>query len=121
MHEMSIAMQIIEVATAALPPDQPDIEVESINLEVGRLTAVVPDSLRNCFEIASRDTPLAGAALVIEEIPMVVGCRDCLAESEQEDFPLVCKSCQSRRVDLVGGRELIVTSIEVDERNAERS
>jgi hydrogenase nickel incorporation protein HypA/HybF len=113
MHEMSIALRIIEIATAALPPNQADVDVESINVEIGKLTAVVPRSLRFCFEIASRDTAIAGAALVIEEIPIVVVCGDCQTESEQEGFPLACASCQSRRVDLLCGRELMVTSIEV--------
>ena len=113
MHEMSIALRIIEIATDALPPNRPDIEVESVNVEVGQLTAVVPASLRFCFEIASRDTAIAGAQLVIEEIPIVVVCGDCQAESEQEGFPLMCASCHSRHVDLLCGRELRVTSIEV--------
>ncbi len=113
MHEMSIALRIIEIASAALPPNQTDIVVESVNVEIGQLTAVVPSSLRFCFEIASRDTAIAGAALVIEEIPVVVVCGDCQAESEQEGFPLMCARCHSRRVDLLCGRELMVTSIEV--------
>jgi hydrogenase nickel incorporation protein HypA/HybF len=113
MHEMSIALRIIDIATAALPPSQADLVVESVNVEIGRLTAVVPSSLRFCFEIASRDTAIAGAQLVIEEIPVVVVCGDCHAESEQEGFPLVCASCHSSRVDLLCGRELMVTSIEV--------
>jgi len=111
---MSIAMRILEIATAALPANQPDIEVESINLEIGKLTAVVPDSLRFCFEVASQGTTMAGATLAIEEIPIVVGCRDCQTESEQDGFPLSCKSCQSRSVDLLCGRELMITSIEVN-------
>jgi len=110
---MSIAMSIIEVATAALPADRAGARVESIRLEIGRLTAVVPESLRSCFAIASRDTPLAGAALEIEEIAVVVACRDCHTESEQSGFPFVCPDCNSRSVDLICGRELLVTSIEV--------
>lgn len=110
---MSIAMRIIDIATGALPADRPDIKVESINLQIGRLTAVVPRSLRLCFNVASRGTALAGAVLDIEEIEIVVSCRDCHAESAQDGFPLVCGSCQGNRVDLLCGRELLVTSIEV--------
>ena len=118
---MTIALQIIEIASAALPPGPPDIAVESIHLEIGKLTAVVPESLRFCFAVASRGTAVAGASLVIEEIPVVAGCRDCQAESEQDGFPLVCKSCQSRSVDLLCGRELMVRSIEVAPRQADGS
>jgi len=110
---MSIALSIIEVARAALPPDRPGVKVESVDLEIGRLTAVVPESLRSCFAIASRDTPLAGAALNIEEIAVVVACRDCGAESEQQAFPFRCTACDGQRVDLVCGRELLVASIQI--------
>ena len=96
-----------------LPPGRADIEVEAISLEIGRLTAVVPQSLRSCFAIATRGTAMAGATLDIEKIEPVVGCRDCGAESEQQGFPFVCTSCQSTCVDLLCGRESIVTSIEV--------
>jgi len=113
MHELSIALSIIEIAKAALPAGRPGVRVESVNLEIGRLTAVVPETLRSCFAIASRDTALAGAALQIEEIAVVVACRDCRTESEQLGFPLACTACRSHSVDIVCGRELLVTSIAI--------
>jgi len=72
MHEMGIALQIIEIATASIPPDAGDVRVEKVNLKIGKLAAVVADSLRFCFEIAVKDTPLDGAELNIEELPVVV-------------------------------------------------
>ena len=79
MHEMGIALQIIEIATASIPADAGQVRVEKINLKIGKLAAVVPDSLRFCFDVAVKDTPLDGARLTIEEIaeillvsPMVV-------------------------------------------------
>ncbi|MBW2613648.1 MAG: hydrogenase maturation nickel metallochaperone HypA, partial [Deltaproteobacteria bacterium] len=70
MHEMGIAMQIIEIATAAIPAEEGDVKVARVNLKVGKLAAVVADSLRFCFEIAAKETPLEGAELGIEEIPV---------------------------------------------------
>ena len=51
MHEMAIAIQIVEIANAAVPADIEDVKVEAVNLRIGRLTAVVPESLRFCFGI----------------------------------------------------------------------
>jgi hydrogenase nickel incorporation protein HypA/HybF len=110
---MSIALSIIEIATAALPAERADLRVESIHLEIGKLTAVVPSTLRSCFSIAARGTALAGAELDIEEIAVVVGCRECGAESEQSGFPFACTSCESQSVEIVCGRELLVASVEV--------
>ncbi len=46
MHEMGIAMQIIEIATASIPKEEGDVTVARVNLKVGKLAAVVSDSLR---------------------------------------------------------------------------
>src|SRR4030042_4431321 len=92
MHEMGIAMRIVEIATSAIPPDIEEARIERVNLKVGRLTAVVPESLRFCFNIASSDTPLAGATLEIEETPIVVECGMCGAETMIEGPPFACSA-----------------------------
>jgi len=71
MHEMGIAMQIVEIAGSAIPADVKNPSVAKVNIRVGKLTAVVPSSLTFCFNIATQDTPLAGAELSIEEVPVV--------------------------------------------------
>lgn len=113
MHEMAIALQIVEIAKAAVPADMNAAKVELVNLRVGRLTAVVPETLRFCFGIVSRDTPLEGAELQIDDVPVVARCRACGAESGIEEPPFVCGRCGDGRLEIVSGRELTVTSIEV--------
>jgi hydrogenase nickel incorporation protein HypA/HybF len=113
MHEMGIAMRIVEIAISAIPPDIEDARIERVNLKVGRLTAVVPESLRFCFSIASSDTPLAGASLEIEETPIVVECDECGAETTIERPLFACGECGSGKVTIVSGRELDILSIEV--------
>ncbi|MCP4745525.1 MAG: hydrogenase maturation nickel metallochaperone HypA, partial [Desulfobacteraceae bacterium] len=44
MHEMGIALEIIEIVRAYIPKDQPSAKVRKINLNVGKLSAIVPDS-----------------------------------------------------------------------------
>jgi hydrogenase nickel incorporation protein HypA/HybF len=48
MHEMGIAMQIVDIATEALPDDMPNVSVGKVNLKIGKLAAVRPSSLRFC-------------------------------------------------------------------------
>ncbi len=57
MHEMGIAMQIIEIAVASIPDDLNNAQIKRVNLKVGKLSAVVPESLHFCFQIAAQDTP----------------------------------------------------------------
>lgn len=112
MHEMGIALQILEVAMAAIPAEMKEVKVAVVNVKIGKLTAVVPDSLRFCFDIAIQDTPLAGARLNIEEIPVVAKCRDCGAGMLIEKPYFACGQCRSVKLDVISGRELMVTSLE---------
>ena len=114
MHEMGIALQIVEIATASLPADLGEARVARVNLKVGKLAAVVPESLRFCFDVAVKDTPLAGANLAIEEIPVVARCKDCNAQWTIDEPVFICKTCESGSLEILSGRELDIESIEVE-------
>jgi hydrogenase nickel incorporation protein HypA/HybF len=115
MHEMGIALQIIEIATASLPADLGEARVVAVNLKIGKLAAVVPESLRFCFDVAVKDTPLAGAKLAIEEVPVVARCKDCNARWTIDEPVFICKTCESGSLEILSGRELDIESIEVVE------
>ena len=115
MHEMGIAMQIIEIASASIPQNVPGVRVERVNLKIGKLAAVVPESLRFCFEIASKETPLDGVELHIDEIPVVARCKACQVEWVINGPVFICTACNSGRIDILSGRELNIESIEIAE------
>ncbi len=118
MHEMGIAMQVVEIAIASIPAGMEDVKIEKVNLKVGKLSAVVPDSLRFCFEIVAQDTPLCDAKLHIEEIPVVVRCDDCNTQVAISEPAFTCQKCNSGNVNLISGRELDIESIEVAQEDA---
>ena len=113
MHEMGIAMQIIEIAVASIPVDLKNAQVKKVNIKVGKLSAVVPESLHFCFQIAAKDTPLYDAVLNIEEIPLKIRCTDCNAEWIANEPVFLCRKCNGKSVKMLSGRELDITSIEV--------
>jgi hydrogenase nickel incorporation protein HypA/HybF len=116
MHEMGVAMQIIEIASASIPKNMALARVERVNLKVGKLSAIVSDSLRFCFEIAAKDTQLEGAELKIDEIPVVAHCNDCGFQWSIEEPVFTCKKCTSGSIELLSGRELDIESIEIAEK-----
>ena len=65
MHELALASEIVSICAARAD----GARVIRVRLEVGRLAAVLPDSLRFCFDACTHGTPLAGAALDIVETP----------------------------------------------------
>lgn len=118
MHEMGIAIQIVEIATASIPVDLENVRVERINLKVGKLAAVVPENLRFCFQIAAQDTPLRNAELNIVEIQVVVTCKDCDSQWTITEPVFQCRTCNSSSVEVISGRELDISSIEIVDEDA---
>lgn len=115
MHEMGIALQIIDIATASIPEDMKDAKIEKVNLKIGKLAAVVPESLKFCFNVAVKDTLLEGAGLFIEEMPVIARCQDCDTEWTIDGPAFSCENCKGGNLDIISGRELDIESIEIAE------
>jgi hydrogenase nickel incorporation protein HypA/HybF len=110
---MSIAMNVIEIVRDTVGKQEKAGEVRAIHLRIGKFRAVVPESLAFCFEAIVKGTPLEGALLHIDEIPVRVSCRDCGTEVEKTDPVFVCAHCGSPQLDIISGMELEIHSIEV--------
>jgi hydrogenase nickel incorporation protein HypA/HybF len=116
MHELSICQGIIDVAVGALGGcASPVPRVSTVTVRIGRLTGVVADSLRQYFDLLTPETPLAGAALAIEEVTIRGRCADCLAEFAIDTLSFTCPCCGSGLVELLSGRELQVVSLDTVE------
>jgi hydrogenase nickel incorporation protein HypA/HybF len=120
MHEMGIALQIMDIVNQSLPGDE-DLRIKSIQLRVGKLSAVVPQSLRFCMDVVTKDTPAEGAELYVEEVPVMLVCNECGHKTEIDRPPFQCGSCGSADVELISGREMIVDSIEVEEISSDQA
>ena len=108
MHEVGITLEI--VAIAARHAGQ--ARVKRVVVEIGRLTAVLPDAVRFCFEECAEGTPVAGAELDIVEVPGRARCRACGAEQMLERPFGIC-GCGKTDFDWLSGEELRVRSVEV--------
>jgi hydrogenase nickel incorporation protein HypA/HybF len=115
MHELSIVASIVDTVTESLTP-YPGAQVKEVRLRVGALAAVVEESLQFCYGIATEDTPLAGSALVVNILPVVVHCAPCGQDVEIESVQSFrCPRCGALSMDLRQGRELEIEAIEIDE------
>ncbi len=111
MHELSIADAVVTIASRHAAGRK----VTRVDVRVGHLRQVVPDSLTFAFELITADTELEGAELVIEQVPARVRCRACAAETMLESFPAHCAACGGLDVEVNGGDELLVDSLELAE------
>ncbi len=113
MHEMGIALEIIDIVEASIPVGMEAARVESVNLRIGKLSAIVPESLTFCFDVAIKETRIEGARLNIEQVPVVAMCKDCGAKWTIEEPAFACQKCDSGSIELISGKELDIVSIEV--------
>jgi hydrogenase nickel incorporation protein HypA/HybF len=108
MHELALAESIVD----AVAEHVGDARVVAVRLRVGRLAAVLPEALCFCFEVCAEGTPLEGASLHITDAPGRGVCRACGAEIEMGDLLATCP-CGSAGVEVIGGRDLRIESVEV--------
>ncbi|MGI9083856.1 MAG: hydrogenase maturation nickel metallochaperone HypA [Aeromicrobium sp.] len=108
MHELAIAESVVEAILERTDQRQ----VTTVRLAVGKLSGVVPDALEFCFDLATAGTPLEGASLEIVEPSGQARCHACARDFDVDDLILLCP-CGSADVEVVAGRELSVTSVEV--------
>ena len=115
MHELVVVERLLELVLETAEQHGART-IRAAELAIGALSCVQEDSLRFGFEALSRDTAASGCALRVTRVPAAVACRDCGREAELADaLVLACPACHSREVALVRGRELQLTSIDVDD------
>ena len=72
------------------------------------------DSLLFSYEMAVQDTELAGSRLVIEEVPAIMHCSRCNAARPIASLQsFACADCGAPALDVLSGRDLQVTALEV--------
>jgi hydrogenase nickel incorporation protein HypA/HybF len=108
MHELDITESIV----AGVCERVGAARVLRVILEVGKLSQVVPDSIRFFFDVCTQGTSLEGAALEVLEVPGRARCRVCQAELEVNDWLMLC-GCGSAELEVLAGQRLLVKAVEV--------
>ena len=113
MHELSIALSMIEMATEE-SRKRGGVKVDALHLKLGTFSGVVKDALLFSWEVACQGTPLENSRLVIEEVPVVVHCADCNADRMLDSINnFVCSVCNAPTNEILQGKELQVTALEI--------
>jgi hydrogenase nickel incorporation protein HypA/HybF len=111
VHELSIAQSIIDIVLQHLP-EEANGDVRSVKVRVGRLSGVVPQSLDFCFNSIVDETPLCGARLEIEMVPVKAECLSCLdIFTKDDDTVYICPQCSGNDLRFITGTELQVVEV----------
>jgi hydrogenase nickel incorporation protein HypA/HybF len=108
MHELGITQEVLALVTE----HSKGAKVLRVVLEIGKLTAILPDAVRFCFDLCSEGTVAEGARLEIIETPGRARCRSCGAEQTIQE-PYGACACGSVDQDWLSGNELKVKEMEV--------
>jgi hydrogenase nickel incorporation protein HypA/HybF len=112
MHELPITEGILKIATDAAGGRR----ITTIHLVIGELSSIVDDSIQFYFDMLSKGTEAEGALLDFQRLPATVKCHDCGKGFEvRAPLPSTCPHCGGIKLQVTGGRELLVDSIEVND------
>ena len=123
MHEFAFAYNIFKVAEATALKYNAK-KISEVYLEVGELTLIVPDLLKQSFKMATHGSIAEGAELRIEIVPGKIKCRDCNKISTvtlNEEAQLTglqlfqCRYCKSKNTEIIEGKKANVKNIKIEE------
>ena len=123
MHEFSFAYQIFKVAEATAIKYNAK-KISEVYLEIGELTLIVPELLKQSFKMATTGSIAEGAELKIEILPGKIKCRDCNQVSTvtiNEEAQLTglqlfqCRHCKSKNTEVIEGKKANVKNIKIQD------
>lgn len=113
MHELSIAMSIVE--TASSEASKQEGRTIGVHLQLGAIAGVEKDALLSAWELARQASLVSDAELIIEEIPATAYCSACGGERPVLAPQIFhCAVCEQPLGELIRGRELEIIALEVD-------
>ncbi len=108
MHELGITRSVVAICAEHAN----GATVKRVTLEIGKLSAILPDAVRFCFNICAKGTVVEGARLEIIEIAGVGRCRVC-GGSIALTQPFGRCDCGSNDIQITAGEELKVKEMEI--------
>ena len=111
MHELGLCDALLK-KVRQLADDNELEGVNSVSLEIGGLSGVVPEYMADCWEAVIDGTAFSETKLFITTVPGMAQCMDCGETFEANLEKLVCPVCSGLRLTPVSGRDMTITEIE---------
>lgn len=113
MHELSIAMSIVEICTDELEKSGAS-SLTGVELEIGSLAGIQTEALEFSWDVATKDSVADGAVLSIDNVPAEARCLHCNKEFGIENFHDPCPYCNNFGLDVLKGKELRIKALTVE-------
>ena len=122
MHEFNVCQSIVDaviekVSTSRLHTPQ----VMKVSVVIGALRPLISENMCLAYATLIKDTIAEGSHLSIKRLKARGKCNRCGALCEIAKMHFICKKCGGKSGDIVGGRELYIEHIEIQEQISEVS
>ena len=112
MHELGIVYHIIDTLEE-VGQENALTSIQSVTIELGEVSAVMPEYLTDCWNWAVKKKDLLkDAQMFVETIPAVTLCRECEREYGTVEHGRICPYCGSEKTHLLVGNEINIKQIE---------
>ncbi len=117
MHEMSIVTSILTLVEEEMRKHNVT-RLHKVGVRCGELSNVVPEAMTFAFEALTVNSPMEGAVLEIERMPLTLQCHVCQHTFAPKERMLIASPCplchETLGHEVVSGRELHLQYIEAD-------
>jgi len=118
MHERSIVRQLVKQVIGVMHQHHSP-RVTAIRISVGEFSGIEAELLRTAFYDMCSQTPVQGAELCVQTVPLEATCEECQYEFVVKDFRFLCPTCESQRVRILRGDSLMLESIALEDNSHE--
>ena len=95
MHELSIVTYVVK-QVQEIAKENNLTEIESVTLEFGEVSGIVPEYLEDCWNWYTKKEPIIqGTKFLYEIIPAVTWCDDCKQTYPTVQYGKTCPHCGS--------------------------
>lgn len=86
----------------------------AVRVSVGEFSGVEADLFHSAFEELVDDSPICGARLELQAVPLEARCQVCSCEFAVVNFQFRCPRCDDSRLDIVRGEGLMLESVTLE-------
>lgn len=114
MHELGIVFHIMD-SVEAVARENNIQKVQSVTVEIGEVSTVLPDYLVDCWNwaVKKKPEPLSECRMQVETIHAITHCDGCGQDYGTVAHGKICPFCGSEKTWLVTGNEVNIKEITV--------
>lgn len=110
MHELGVVIEVVKTVEK-VAKEQKLTKIDTLVLQIGELSSMVPMYIEQCFPAAVDGTILEDTKLEIEILPGNAICKECSKVFNLIKNHSKCPDCGSDHWQLLGGREFFIKEV----------